>query len=230
MIKEETQGFSLRNFTAAVIGAGGLGCNIAVHLAGAGIGKLLLFDDDKISESNLNRQFLYTSEDLGKNKALTSAEKLSEYAKDCRVSAFPVKVTKNSIPDELKNCHIIFLAADNPEARKVMSDFSFTHKIPLVLGGIDGFYGKAYLYIPHASPCPHCAGMLDGGKTGTNISAVAGIIGSLQCTLGIRYLLTKDTSSAHKLHIYDGDSFASLEIISWKKCVKCNNIKKEETV
>lgn len=230
MIKEETQGFSLKNFTAAVIGIGGLGCNIAVHLTGAGIGRLLIFDDDKINLSNLNRQFLYTSDDIGKLKAVTAAEKLSRYAKDCDISPFPIKITRNSIPDQLKNCDIIFLAADNCEARKVMADFAFTHKIPLVLGGIDGFYGKAYLYIPLVSPCPRCAGMLDGGKASTNISAAAGIIGSLQCTLGIRYLLTKDTSSAHKLHIYDGDSFSSLRIISSKKCIKCNYIKKEETV
>ena len=74
MIKEKTQGFSLKGFTAAVIGVGGLGCNIAVHLAGAGIGRLFLFDFDKISERTLTDSF-FTQKTISKKKRLTSQKK-----------------------------------------------------------------------------------------------------------------------------------------------------------
>ena len=80
MIKGKTQGFSLKKFTAAVIGVGGLGCNIATHLAGAGIGRLLLFDFDKISETNLNRQFLYTKDSIGEDKVFEAKKRLEEYS------------------------------------------------------------------------------------------------------------------------------------------------------
>lgn len=230
MIKEKTQGFSLKGFTAAVIGVGGLGCNIATHLAGAGIGKLLLFDFDKVSETNLNRQFLYTKDDIGKAKAAAAKEKLSQYAPEIEISAFPIKIRKNSIPDILSSCDIIFLAVDNKSTRQALSDFAHESFVPLVLGGIDGFFGKAYLYIPTLSPCPECAGMLDSGKTEYNISATAGIIGSFQTALGIKYLLTKDKSIAGILNVYDSDSFSSLKIIPSKKCNKCKYIMKEETV
>ncbi len=220
MKKLGTQGFSLREFTCAVIGTGGLGCNIAVHLAGAGIKELILCDFDKVSESNLNRQFLYDTDNIGQKKADAAAEKLKKYAPDVKFTALSVKVTKDSIPDQLKKCDMIFLAADNKEARRVISDFSFNNSIPLMLGGIDGFYGKTYLYIPHKTPCPECAGMLDGKKAQTNNSPAAGIIGSLQAAIGIQYLLTKDITLAGKLTVYDKDSFSELYIKPKKQCDK----------
>lgn len=67
--KAQTQGFSLKDKSALVVGCGGLGCNVAVHLAGAGIGELTLCDFDKVSSSNLNRQFMYTVEDIGNKKS-----------------------------------------------------------------------------------------------------------------------------------------------------------------
>lgn len=230
MLKEKTQGFSLKSFTAAVIGIGGLGCNIAVHLAGAGIGELILCDFDKVSESNLNRQFLYTANDIGKEKVFASEEKLKNFSPNIDISAYNLKAEKNCIPEEFRECDIIFLAVDNKEAREVLSDFSKENDIPLMLGGIDGFYGKTYLYIPHKTPCPECAGMLEGKKAETNISAAAGIIGSFQAAVGIQYLLTNDISLGGKLTVYDKDAFSELYIKPKKQCRICKNLhKKEET-
>ena len=210
MKKEETQGFSLKSFTCAVIGVGGLGCNIAVHLAGAGTGRLILVDYDKVSESNLNRQFLYTKEDIGHKKAISAKKRLEAFAPDINITALSVKIKKDCIPDELKSADMIFLAVDNKSARKDISLFCEENKIPLMTGGIDGFYGKAFLYIPDITPTLKEAGMLDGKKALTNISAAAGIIGSLQAATGIQYLLTKDISLGGKLTVYDKDEFHTL--------------------
>lgn len=212
MTKELTQGFSLSDFTCGLIGAGGLGCNIAVHLTGAGIGKLILCDYDKVSASNLNRQFLYTANDIGKNKALTAKEKLLLFAPDTEITAIDIKISDNSIPEELKHCDMIFLAVDNKKARKAVSFFCEANKIPLMLGGIDGFYGKTYLYVPDLTPNPKKAGMLDGKKAESNVSATAGIIGSLQAAVGIQYLLTKDKNLGGKLTVFDKDNFDTLTI------------------
>ncbi len=212
MSKDSIQGFSLSEFTCAVIGAGGLGCNIAVHLAGAGVKKLILCDFDKISSRNLNRQFLYTVKDVGKEKVAVAKKKLEEYAPDTEISALSVKITKDNIPAQLRECDMIFLAADNSRARKAISDFSEKNNIPLMMGGIDGFYGKTYLYLPGITPSPDAAGMLDGKRALSNISAAAGIIGSLEAAVGIQYLLTKDTSLGGKLTVYDKDTFSELVI------------------
>ena len=228
MTTQDVQGFSLKTFSAAVIGVGGLGCNIAVHLVGAGIRELLLFDGDRISSSNLNRQFLYNPSDVGENKADTAAKRLRAYNPQCEISSFPVRLTKNNIPERLQSCDMIFLAADNKAARELLSDFSYENNIPLVFGGIDGFYGKMYLYLPRHSPCPYCAGVLDGKKAEYNVSAAAGIIGSLQAATGIRYLISGDTSLSGRLHIYDGDSFSSLKIIPSENCQRCSFQGKEK--
>lgn len=210
MRKEEIQGFSLENFTCAVIGVGGLGCNIAVHLAGAGAGRLILVDFDNVSESNLNRQFLYTKEDIGEKKVICAKKRLEAFSPDINITVLPVKIKKDCIPDEIKSADMIFLAVDNKGARENISLFCEENKIPLMTGGIDGFYGKAYLYIPDITPTLKKAGMLDGRKAETNISAAAGIIGSLQAATGIQYLLTKDISLGGKLTVFDKDEFHTL--------------------
>ena len=224
MIKEKTQGFSLKDFSAAVIGVGGLGCNIAVHLAGAGIGRLLLFDSDKVSPSNLNRQFLYTQNDIGTEKVSAAKQRLKQYAPDTEIEAHLIKITKSNIPKMLKDCDIIFLAADNKEARIVISDFCAENGVPLMLGGIDGFYGNTYLYIPSYTPCPRCAGITEGKRADSNISATAGIIGSLQSALGIQYLLTKDKTAGGILTVYDSTSFSHLKIKKKNNCRFCKAI------
>lgn len=212
MTKEQTQGFSVREFSCGIIGIGGLGCNISAHLAGAGVGRLILCDYDKISTGNLNRQFLYTSEDIGKSKVISAKKKLSEYSPDTEITAIEAKITDSSIPDELKSCDIIFLAVDNKKARSAVAHFCEENCIPLMMGGIDGFYGKAYLYIPGISPTPEKAGMLDGKKAKSNISATAGIIGSLQASIGIQYLLTRDKNLGGRLTVFDKDNFDTLKI------------------
>ncbi len=212
MSKASVQGFSLREYCCAVIGLGGLGCNIAVHLAGAGVGSLLLFDGDTVSADNLNRQFLYTTDDIGKKKALAARERLYAFAPDVKTEAFARRLKKDNIPDVLKTADMIFLAVDNKAARTALAEFSEKNMIPLMMGGIDGFYGKVYLYIPGFSPSPERAGMLEGKKAEFNNSPAAGIIGSLQAGTGIQYLLSSDTSLGGRLTVYDRDTFSTLII------------------
>lgn len=201
--KELTQGFSLKDKSCAVIGLGGLGTNVAVHLAGAGIGKMYLCDFDTVSKTNLNRQFMYTADDIGKEKTDTLAKKLSEYAPECDIIAVNKKINAISDLQFAKNCDIIFSCADNNAARIITESFCRENNIPLVHGGIDGFYGVSYLYVPSHSLTPSEAGLCEGNKAKYNISAVAGVIGSFQASLGIKYLLNKDISLSGRILIFD---------------------------
>ncbi|MCQ2463649.1 MAG: ThiF family adenylyltransferase, partial [Clostridia bacterium] len=160
MSKKDIQGFDISAYSAAVIGCGGLGCNVAVHLAGSGIGRLYLCDYDTVSESNLNRQFLYTKDDTGFFKTQRAAEKLSKYSPDTEIIAVNKKITE---PDDLAfagKCDIIFIAADNNALRRTVTDFCYLHNVPFVNGGINGFYGTVYLCVPGKTPCTECAGLL----------------------------------------------------------------------
>ena len=99
MTKSDTQGFDISKKSAALIGCGGLGCNMAVHLAGAGLDTLYICDFDTVSETNLNRQFLYTADDIGRKKTDVMKERLSAYAPDCKI----ITADKKKIKDNLEN-------------------------------------------------------------------------------------------------------------------------------
>lgn len=223
-IKELTQGFSVKDKTALIVGCGGLGTNIAVHLAGAGMKKIYLCDFDAVNESNLNRQFLYTKDDIGSKKCERLRERLYNYSPDTEFISIDKEIVSGEDLSFANDCDIIISAVDNTKARKALEEFSDKLDIPVVFGGIDGFYGTVYLYIPKKSPCPKCAGIYTDITAKTNVSATAGIIGSMQGNISLKYLLTNDNSMSGKIYLFDGDLWETLPIIKQKDCSKCSSI------
>ena len=210
--KQLTQGFTLKDKSCAVIGLGGLGTNVAVHLAGAGAGKIYLCDYDTVSRSNLNRQFMYTAQDIGKDKCDALSKRLSQYSPETGYIQANKRVNHISDLKFSKECDIIFSCVDNNAARSIIEDFCRENNIPLVHGGIDGFYGVAYLYVPSHSLSPSEAGLCEGDKAKFNISSVAGVIGSFQASLGIEYLITKDTSLGGRILVFDENKTDTLNL------------------
>lgn len=206
------QGFDLSDRRAAVIGCGGLGCSAATHLSCAGIGELVICDRDTVSESNLNRQFLYGYEDVGKKKVFLAKNRLSETAPYIKITAVEADIAS---PEDLtfaKEADIIVLAADNNDCRRAVSQFCKENNIPLVNGGVNGFFGTAYLYIPGMSPDLESAGLLGTENRKTlSVSSTVGVIGSLEAHLAIKYLIG-DASCAGRLHIFDDGEISVLNI------------------
>ena len=211
-IKSNVQGFDISKNSAAIIGCGGLGTNVAVHLAGAGIGKLLLVDFDTVELRNLNRQFFYTKNDIGKEKSRVLAKKLCDYAPETEIKYCCGKYNNELLP----NCEIVVIAVDNIETRKEINAFCKESKTPCVNGSIDGFFGTAYLYIPDKTPDLEAAGCLDNTKKEIySPSLTAGIIGALEAQLATDYFLGK-TENAGKIFIYDNNEIHTLKIRSEK--------------
>lgn len=221
-LKNVTQLFSIDSKTACIVGCGALGTNAAVHLAGAGVKKLYLCDFDTVSLSNLNRQFLYKKSDGAFLKCKVLNERLSYYSTDTEYISVVKKITS---PDDLsfaKDCDIILCCVDNAIGRRAVANFATAENIPAVFGGVDGFYGTAYLYIPHKSPCPDCAGIINDISVRSSVSSSAGIIGSMEVNLAVRYLLTNDLGSAGRIFVFDGDLWDTLPIRSNSECKICN--------
>lgn len=222
MNRSDIQGFDISGFSAAVIGCGGLGCSIAVHLAGSGIGKLHLCDYDVVSQSNLNRQFLYTEQDIGEEKVFRAEKRLRDYNSGVDILSHNLKITNTDDLSFASACDIIFLAADNNAARKTAAEFCAKRGIPLVNGGINGSFGTAYLYVPGVSPCPECAGLLENiPEKIRSVSMTAGIIGALEAQLGIRHLLAPEREAGGVLHVYDNGTVAKLKIKPNPDCGIC---------
>ena len=206
------QGFDISDKTAAVIGCGGLGCHVATHLACAGIGALLLCDFDTVSESNLNRQFLYTAADIGKEKVLLARERLHATAPGTDITAVARKIETAQDLAFAKDADIVFSATDNNAARLAAQSFCAARGIPLVNGGVNGFFGTAYLFVPGKTADLSAAGLLAAENRRTrSVSSTVGVIGALEAHLGIRFLLG-DTQNAGKLHVFDGGAVSLLPI------------------
>lgn len=220
-LKNVTQLFSIDDKTVCIIGCGALGTNAAVHLAGAGVKKLYLCDFDTVGLSNLNRQFLFTKTDGGFFKCDVLKERLSYYSKDTEYVSTVKKIMSAVDLSFAKECDIILCCVDNAVGRRAVADFSAKEKIPSVFGGVDGFYGTAYLYHPEKSPCPDCAGIINDISVRSSVSSSAGIIGAMEVNLALRYLLSNDEGSAGKIFIFDGNLWETLTIKPRSECKIC---------
>ncbi len=209
-IKSEIQGFDISGKSAVIVGCGGLGTNASVHLAGAGIGRLLLIDYDTVEERNLNRQFFYTKEDTGSEKARLLAERLKAYAPEVDIEYIAGRFDDSFA----EGYDIVIIAVDNIETRFQVNECCKKTGIPCVNGSINGFFGMAYLYIPGKTPDLEKAGCLNRtGVKNQSPSTTAAIIGALEAQLAIDYFLGK-ALSAGKLCIYDNNEIHRLEIRS----------------
>lgn len=221
MAKKITTLYDIAKKSVCIIGCGGLGCNVSVHLAGAGIGKIFLCDFDLIEESNLNRQFMYTFSDVGKSKCQTLKERLSAYAPEAEITAVEKKILCESDLDFASGCDLVILAVDNNETRSVVNAFCLKSHIPVIDGGINGYYGRMYFCVPEKTPCLFCAGMISGNGKTVSVSSTAGLIGSLEASAAMRYLSSGDESMSGKIYVYDSDRFDVLCVRPSAECEFC---------
>ncbi len=211
-IKSDTQGFDLSGKSAVIVGCGGLGTNAAVHLCGMGIGRLILIDGDTVEARNLNRQFFYTPQDIGQPKCELLASRLSAYAPDCVLTAVRQIISAADDLSDFSDADIFIAAVDNLSARRVLNDFCRESGVPLVNGGIHGFFGTAYAYLPGQTPDLAQAGLLTAeNPSPVSVSSTVGVIGALQAQLAAQ-LLRGDTTCAGRLYIFDNNEIHSLQI------------------
>jgi molybdopterin/thiamine biosynthesis adenylyltransferase len=204
--------FDLSGNCAAIVGCGGLGTNIAVHLAGMGIGRLILIDFDRVERSNLNRQFLYTPADVGGAKCDLLAARLGAYAPDCAIDRVNRRIACADDLSVAAHADILLAAVDGNDARRVLNDYCTERKKPLVNGGVNGLFGTAYLYVPGVSADLERAGLLDA-ENGTvrAVSSTVGVIGALQAQLAAR-CLSGSFDQAGRLFVFDCEEIRSMQL------------------
>lgn len=132
----------LRETKVLIVGVGGLGSPIALYLAGAGVGKLGLVDDDEVSVSNLHRQVLYDESQVGKSKAICAAERLMALNSDIHIESYPMRLTAENAVKLLSEYDIVVDGTDNFPVRYIISDACSDLGKPFVYGAICGFEGQ----------------------------------------------------------------------------------------
>jgi len=203
----------LKNGKVLVVGAGGLGSPVLTYLACAGVGYIRVIDYDHVSESNLNRQFLYGSNDIGKNKAKTAKEYLSIKNPEITIEAIEEKITEENVNRFLEEMDIVVDCVDNVKTRLIMNKACMKKDIPLIEGGVEGFYGFATM-ITRNSPCLECMGYNDNktNRVSPVIGVTAGIIGLFEANECIRWLLGLETDLLGKYLQYNGEKLTIKKI------------------
>jgi molybdopterin/thiamine biosynthesis adenylyltransferase/rhodanese-related sulfurtransferase len=171
----------LKSAKVLVIGAGGLGCPVLQYLVAAGVGSVGIVDDDVVETTNLHRQILYTSADVGKNKALTAAEKLSLLNPFVHITPFPVRLTDLTGEEIVKQYDFVIDGSDNFPTRYLVNDLCVALDKAFIFGSILRFEGQVSVFNYKNGPTYRCL-FPDIGE-GDNC-AEAGVIGILPGLIG----------------------------------------------
>ena len=191
----------------AIVGMGGLGCPVAVALADAGI-DLRLIDDDRVELSNLQRQVLFGTADLGRTKLAVAAERLGERYPGVAIETRAARLTAANAEDLLAGADLVIDATDDPSARFVVNDWGLAHRTPVVIGGVHRFQG---MVLAHAGrgPCFRCLFEEQGPAVetcaeGGVIGAMAGLVGFLQAERALQLLAGQDLAATGYVTTLDG--------------------------
>ncbi len=208
--KEENR--RIKNMVVFVAGAGGLGTHQLLELQRTGVKKIYLLDYDRIVASNLNRQILYGSKDVGKYKTECAKEVLDSFALGTEIIAINERLSANyTIPTDVD---IVFDAFDNFAARFILDSLVQEQKIPLIHAGIKAWYGQMTTIISGVTPSlKEIFGEIPEEKEEIQAySPVVSAVASLQVIEGIKVFLGKDNILTNKLMYIDFSDY-SFEII-----------------
>jgi molybdopterin/thiamine biosynthesis adenylyltransferase len=213
----------LKEARAFIAGAGGLGSPIALYLAAAGVGEIVIADRDTVELSNLNRQILHWERDLDKKKAHSAQEKLMAVNSEIRVKAVSDTLDEENILDLAKGADLIIDAMDNYATRYLLNRASLELRVPLLHGAVNGFYGQATTVLPGKSACLRCIfANPPPPSTVPVVGVTPGVIGLIQATEAIKFLTGMGETLAGKLLIWDGLR-CSTDILDVQRNPQCSD-------
>ena len=200
----------LLNAKVLIIGAGGLGAPAAMYLAAAGVGTIGIADADEVDLSNLQRQIIHATEDVGKPKVQSAKETMNRMNPDVTVNTYRTFVSSENIMDLIGPYDFIIDGTDNFPAKFLINDACVMAKKPFSHAGIIRFQGQLMTYVPGQGPCYRCVfknppppDAVPTCKQAGVIGAMGGVIGSLQAMEAIKYIIGKGDLLTGSLLTYD---------------------------
>lgn len=178
-----------------IIGAGGLGAPAAMYLAAAGVGTIGIADPDRVELSNLQRQIIHTTDDIGKEKTDSVRETIESLNPDVKVISYPFYLNSTNILEIVVNYDFVIDGTDNFESKFLINDACVLAQKPFCHAGILKFRGQLMTYVPGKGPCYRCIFKNPPAKDAVPscreagvVGAIAGVIGSLQALEAVKYL------------------------------------------
>ena len=210
-----------------VVGAGGLGSPALYYLAAAGVGFLGVVDFDRVSVSNLNRQIIHTTQDLGRIKTDSAAEKIMELNPSVTVKKYLTRIDINNVEEIIGEYDLVIDATDNFTARYLISDCCFFLKKPVVEGAVLGYDGILMTVIPEKTPCYRCLyptppedGVLPTCNDTGILGMVSGIIGTAQALEAVKLILGLGSTVSGRILTFNALD-TSFRDVPWKKRTQC---------
>jgi adenylyltransferase/sulfurtransferase len=218
---------------ALIIGMGGLGSPAAMYLASAGIGTIVIADDDTVDLSNLQRQVIHHSEDVGRPKIESAARRLRSLNPDVRVLGIPLRLAGADLKEEAGLADVVLDCSDNFETRFAVNAACMRVKTPLVSGAVIRFEGQIAVFDPRVpgSPCYHCLypeqaqSELEQSCVRSGVIApLPGIIGSFQALEAIKLVIGIGASLAGRVLLFDALAMEwhSLRLGKHPHCPTCS--------
>jgi molybdopterin/thiamine biosynthesis adenylyltransferase len=214
-----------------VIGAGGLGSPAAMYLAAAGVGTLGLVDFDKVELSNLQRQLLHDTDDVGRPKVDSARDRLNDLNPNVEVVTHETLLTSENAFDILGGYDVVMDGTDNFPVRYLVNDAAQMLGKPLVYGSIYQWEGQASVFMPgRDAPCYRCLfpeppppGTVPSCAEGGVFGVLPGIIGSVQAVEAIKLVLGVGDPLVGKLLIYDAlsNEFTTVKLRWDPDCPVC---------
>ncbi len=222
----------LLNSKVLVIGTGGLGAPAAMYLAAAGVGTIGLVDFDTVDLSNLQRQIIHQTKDVGKPKVLSGKETINEMNPDVNVVTYNEWIKADNILDIIKDQDYDFIidGTDNFPAKFLINDACVMAKKPFSHAGIIRFQGQTMTYVPGQGPCYRCvfknpppADAVPTCKQAGVLGVMGGIIGTIQANETLKYILGIGKLLTGYLLTYDSLSmeFRKVKLGRVKDCAVC---------
>ena len=211
-----------------IVGVGGLGCPLVMYLANTGLGNIGLIDDDKVDLSNLNRQIIFNSSDIGKLKVVQAKKVLNKINKKIKVRTYKHRLTKKNIEKILKDYDIICDCSDNFTTRYLLNDYSLKRRKILISAAISKFDAHVFNFnFKKKIPCYRCfmpeMPSLDKKCDAEGIlPTVAGIAGTLQANEVIKSIIDKKNELIGKMIVFNAIdlNFRKIKLTKNFNCIK----------
>src|SRR5262245_44630300 len=215
-----------------LIGAGGLGSPLGLYLAAAGVGRIGLVDFDAVDFSNLQRQILHGTPDVGRPKLESAREKLAAINPEVQLDLYETRLTSANALQVLEPYDVVIDGTDNFPTRYLVNDACVLLKKANVYGSIFRFDGQASVFYPPHGPCYRCLypeppppGEVPSCAEGGVLGILPGLIGCIQATEAVKLLLGKGSALIGRLLLYDAleMSFQEFKVRRNPKCPVCGD-------
>ena len=211
-----------------IIGMGGLGCPVVLYLSSLGIKNIGIVDHDKVDFSNLNRQILFNTEDIGKFKVIQAKRFIQKTKKKIKINIYKEEIIKKNIQNILNKYDIICDCSDNFTTRYLINDFCLKNKKILISGAISKFEAHIFNFnFSKKIPCYRCF-MPEIPQQENKCDAegilptVAGIAGTLQANEVVKSILDKKNALVGKMIVFNtlNLNFRKIKLTKNSECIK----------